>query len=230
MNRILLVDDDRDLIELVAFVLSRAGYKAVTAYDHSTATQLFEGEVPDLVVMEARFEGRNDFDLLRDLRRRSFLPIIIVSSLVSEDDKVLGFELGADDYLTKPFSPRELLARIRARLKRDLTYGRISDSTGLLEIGPLVLDSRARTLTRGGKRVHLSASEFRLLQHFMSNPETLLPTQSILKEIWGTDDLRTRGVLRVMVQRLRRKIEDNPGQPRLLETVTGLGFIFHSEP
>lgn len=230
MNRILLVDGDRDLVELVAFVLSRAGYKAVTAYDPTTAVELFQGEEPDLVLMEARFEGCDDFDFLRDLRLRSFLPIIVVSSLASEDEKVLGFELGADDYLTKPFSPRELLARIRARLKRDVTYGPASNPAALLQVGPLVLDSRARMVTKSGKLVHLSANEFRLLQHFMANPETLLPTQSILNEIWGSDDLRTRGVLRVMVQRLRRKIGDDPGQPRRLETVTGLGFIFHGEP
>jgi DNA-binding response OmpR family regulator len=222
--RILLVDDDRELIDLLAFALKRAGLEPIGAHDAATALRLFEERKPDLVVLDINLGSSSGLDVLRELRRRSPLPVIMLTALDSEEDKVRGLEAGADDYLTKPFSHRELIARIRAQLRRsgqEWPVRRAPETR--LEVGTITLDLAEHSVTKSGQPVSLTVTEFRLLHCLMSNAGTVVPTATLLKQVWGYNDPGGSDVVRVTVHRLRRKLEEDPARPQLLHTIPGVG-------
>jgi len=222
--RILLVDDDRELIDLLAFALKRAGLEPIGAHDATNALRLFEERTPDLVVLDINLGTSSGLDVLRELRRRSPLPVIMLTALDSEEDKVRGLEAGADDYLTKPFSHRELIARIRAQLRRsgqDWPARRAPKTR--LEVGSIVLDLAEHSVTKLGQPIGLTVTEFRLLHCLMTNAGTVVPTATLLKQVWGYNDPGGSDVVRVTVHRLRRKLEQDPARPRLLHTIPGVG-------
>jgi DNA-binding response OmpR family regulator len=224
--RILLVDDDRELIDLLAFALKRAGLDPVAAHDSNAALKVFEERKPDLVVLDINLGASSGLDVLRELRRRSSLPVIMLTALDSEEDKVRGLESGADDYLTKPFSHRELIARIRAQLRRsgqELTVARPPETR--LEVGSVTLDLAEHSVTKAGKQVPLTVTEFRLLHCLMSNAGRVVPTGELLKQVWGYHDPSGSDVVRVTVHRLRRKLEQDPSRPALLHTIPGVGVL-----
>jgi len=229
--KILLAEDDRDLVDLLSFAFRRAGFDALAAYDSPAALKLLNDEKPDLAVLDVNLGSDDGFDLLRDLRRSSDIPVIMLTARVAEDDKLLGLELGADDYLTKPFSHRELIARIRAHLRR---HGAGSSPPkrpeGALRVGPIVLKVAEHSASRDGQPLHLTVTEFRLLRYLMSNAGSVVPTHAILKHVWGYDDPSGTDVVRVTVHRLRRKLEEDPDNPRLLHTVPGVGALLNPEP
>ncbi|MDQ3808984.1 MAG: response regulator transcription factor [Chloroflexota bacterium] len=229
--RILLVDDDHELIDLLAFALQRAGLEPIQAHDGSTALRLCRESEPDLVVLDINLGGSSGLDVLRELRRESKLPVIMLTALDSEEDKVRGLELGADDYLTKPFSHRELIARIRAQLRRsgqDWQPRRRASQTRL-QVGPITLDLAEHSVTKAGQLVSLTVTEFRLLHCLMSNAGTVVPTSTLLKQVWGYPDPGGSDVVRVTVHRLRRKLEADPTRPTLLHTVPGVGVLLKPE-
>jgi two-component system, OmpR family, response regulator RegX3 len=228
---ILVVEDDRDLVDLLNFALRRAGFGVHLAHDVPTALRLLERSDIDLAILDVNLGGGSGLDVLKELRRRSDIPAIMLTGLHSEDDKVLALQLGADDYVTKPFSHRELIARIRAQLRRNGRAVSASQPVGRrLEVGPLSLDLAEHTAMKAGQPLELTVTEFRLLQYLMTNPGTLVPTRTILRQVWGYDDASATDVLRVAVYRLRRKIEDQPNNPRLLHTVPGVGVMLKGEP
>ena len=230
--KVLLVDDDPDLIELLTFALSRAGFGVVAAYDAPTALRRIEQERPDLAVLDVNLGAWSGFDLLKDLRKRTRIPVIMLTALASEEDKIQGLELGADDYLTKPFSHRELIARIRANLRRSELDAATpaAPAATRLEVGPLTLNLAEHTAAKDGQPIDLTVTEFRLLQCLMANAGTVVPTRSLLKQVWGYDDPSGADVVRVTMHRLRRKLEDDPSRPQLLRTVTGVGFLLKADP
>jgi DNA-binding response OmpR family regulator len=222
--RILLVDDDRELIDLLAFALKRAGLEPIGAHDAATALRLLEERKPDLVVLDINLGSSSGLDVLRELRRRSPLPVIMLTALDSEEDKVRGLEAGADDYLTKPFSHRELIARIRAQLRRsgqEWPVRRAPETR--LEVGTITLDLAEHSVTKSGQPVSLTVTEFRLLHCLMSNAGAVVPTATLLKQVWGYNDPGGSDVVRVTVHRLRRKLEEDPARPQLLHTIPGVG-------
>jgi two-component system response regulator VicR len=223
---ILVVDDDRDLVDLLAFALRRAGLEVVAAYDAPGAHRLLETAAPDLLVLDINLGSWNGFDVLREMRRSSQIPVILLTARDAEDDKVRGLELGADDYLTKPFSHRELIARIRAHLRRQgQAWTAPAPATTLLQSGPLTLNMAEHRAAKAGQPLDLTVTEFRLLHYLMINAGAVVPTRAILRHVWGYDDPLGTDVVRVTVHRLRRKIEDDPAQPRLLHTVPGVGVM-----
>jgi DNA-binding response OmpR family regulator len=222
--RILLVDDDRELIDLLAFALKRAGLEPIGAHDAVTALRLFDEREPDLVVLDINLGASSGLEVLRDLRRRSALPVIMLTALDSEEDKVRGLEAGADDYLTKPFSHRELIARIRAQLRRsgqEWPVRRAPETR--LQVGGITLDLAEHSVTKAGQPVSLTVTEFRLLHCLMTNAGAVVPTGTLLKQVWGYNDPGGSDVVRVTVHRLRRKLEDDPARPQLLHTIPGVG-------
>jgi DNA-binding response OmpR family regulator len=224
--RILLVDDDRELIDLLAFALKRAGLEPLAAHDSTMALRLFEERKPDLVVLDINLGASSGLDVLRDLRRRSSLPVIMLTALDSEEDKVRGLEAGADDYLTKPFSHRELIARIRAQLRRsgqDVSVPRAPETR--LEVGSITLNLAEHSVTKAGQQVSLTVTEFRLLHCLMLNAGRVVPTAELLKQVWGYQDPSGSDVVRVTVHRLRRKLEKDPSRPSLLHTIPGVGVL-----
>jgi DNA-binding response OmpR family regulator len=224
--RILVVEDDRELAELMAFSLRRAGLTPLVAHDVPTAADLVRQERPDAAVLDLNLGAWNGLDLLRDLREAGeALPVLVLTALGTEDDKVRGLEAGADDYLTKPFSHRELVARVRAQLRRAArTNGAAAaPAPTVLRVGPLVLDPNAHAASKSGAPLALTATEFKLLQCLMNRAGTVVPTRTLLREVWGYDDPTAGDVVRVALHRLRRKLEDDPARPRLLHTVPGVG-------
>jgi two-component system response regulator VicR len=234
--RILLVDDDRELIDLLAFALKRAGLEPIAAHDVTSALRLFDERQPDLVVLDINLGASNGLDLLKELRRMSDLPVIMLTALDSEEDKVRGLELGADDYLTKPFSHRELIARIRAQLRRSSqdfaaqtkTQQRRTPETRL-NVGSIVLDVAEHSVMKAGEPVSLTVTEFRLLHCLMSNAGTVVPTSTLLKQVWGYADPGGSDVVRVTVHRLRRKLEADPSRPSILHTIPGVGVLLKAD-
>jgi two-component system response regulator VicR len=228
--RILLVDDDRELIDLLAFALRRAGLEPVAAYDAASALRLFEERRPDLVVLDINLGASSGLEVLRELRRRAALPVIMLTALDSEEDKVRGLEAGADDYLTKPFSHRELIARIRAQLRRsgqEWTAKRAPETH--FEVGSIALDLAEHSVRLAGQAVSLTVTEFRLLHCLMANAGTVVSTASLLKQVWGYQDAGASDVVRVTVHRLRRKLEQDPARPLLLHTIPGVGVLLKSD-
>jgi two-component system, OmpR family, response regulator VicR len=228
--RILLVDDDRELIDLLAFALKRAGLEPVAAHDGQAALRQFEERKPDLVVLDINLGISSGLDVLRELRKRSSLPVIMLTALDSEEDKVRGLEAGADDYLTKPFSHRELIARIRAQLRRsgqEWPTQRVPETR--LEVGSVVLDLAEHSVTKAGASVSLTVTEFRLLHCLMSHAGRVVPTAELLKQVWGYQDAGGSDVVRVTVHRLRRKLEQDPARPNLLHTIPGVGVLLKAD-
>lgn len=229
--RILVVDDDRDLVELLTFALQRSGLKVLPAYNSDDALRRLEDDRPDLAVIDVNLGASSGFDLLTELRKQSSIPVIILTARGAEEDKLLGFKLGADDYVTKPFSYHELIARIQANLRRhgrDWQAPQVQGAT--LQIGPIVMNAIEHTVTRQGQPVPLTGTEFRLLHYLMANAGAVIPAPAILKHVWGYDDPWRIEVLWVHVYRLRRKLEDDPKKPRLLQTVKGVGITLRTEP
>jgi len=227
---ILLVDDDRELIELLAFALRRAGLEPISAHDSTSALRAFEEHKPELAVLDINLGGSSGLDVLKELRRRSSVPVIMLTALDSEEDKVRGLETGADDYLTKPFSHRELIARIRAQLRRggqDPAVSRPAETR--LVVGSVVLDLADHSVTRAGEPVNLSVTEFRLLHCLMSNAGRVVSTSELLKQVWGYHDPGGSDVVRVTVHRLRHKLERDPKRPQLLHTIPGVGVLLKSD-
>jgi len=227
--RILLVDDDRELIDLLAFALKRAGLDPIGAHDAVTAMRLFEARNPDLVVLDINLGASSGLEVLKDLRRRSQLPVILLTALDSEEDKIRGLEAGADDYLTKPFSHRELIARIRAQLRRsglERSVRRAPETR--LHVGSITLDLAEHSVTKSGQPLSLTVTEFRLLHCLMTNAGAVVPTGTLLKQVWGYNDPGGSDVVRVTVHRLRRKLEEDPARPQLLHTIPGVGVRLDS--
>ena len=225
-HEVLVVDDDRDLLEIVAFLMGQAGLIPLVASDPASALEIFERHDPSVAVIDLNHLRPGDgFDLLAELRRRSLtLPIIVLTARKSEEDKVRALDLGADDYIEKPFGNRELVARIRANARRsDLERGHMP-SDPILEVGPLRLDLTAHTLELDGVAVRLTGTEFRLLQYLMRNRNAVVPTDAIAKYVWGYNDPPVRDVVRVTLHRLRRKLGDDERGRKLIETVPGVGL------
>ncbi len=229
--KLLIVDDDRDLVELLTFALQRAGFDVLAAHDAPTALTLLETEQPDLAVLDIMLGGWDGLELLTDLRRRSQIPVILLTARTSDDDKVRGLELGADDYLTKPFSYHELIARIRAHLRRQShTPVAAEPAASLLGVGPLTLNVAEHTTAVAGRPLKLTATEFRLLHFLMTHAGAVVPLSAVLKHVWGYEAADGTEVVRVTLHRLRHKLEADPARPRLLHTLPGVGVVLKPAP
>jgi two-component system response regulator VicR len=224
-RKILLVDDDPDILALLTFLVSRTGVVALAARDAAEAMVLFDKEHPDLAIVDLLLGTSSGFDLVAELRARGNMPILVLSSCNSDDDKVRGLEAGADDYLIKPFSNRELMARIAAQLRRVRAAGQKTEDRVVLHVGPLTLNVAEHAADKEGRSLLLTATEFRLLHCLMDRASTVVPTKSLLREVWGHDDAAGRDALRATLYRLRRKLEDDPPSLQLLRTIPGVGVM-----
>lgn len=224
---ILLVEDEETLARAVAFTLEREGYRMLTAADGAVGLAMAREAKPDLLLLDVMLPNIDGFDLCRILRRETTMPILMLTAKVDEVDRIVGLELGADDYLTKPFSMRELVARIKAlfrRIEMDLTEKGKVQSQPVLDSDGLRLDPAARVVTLRGKPVSLRPKEFDLLAFLLGNAGIVFSRDVLLERVWGyeyTGDTRT---VDVHVRWLREKIEDDPGKPRRLVTMRGVGY------
>jgi two-component system response regulator RegX3 len=222
MTKILVVEDERSLSEPLAYLLRLEGYEVSIAEDGPTALEMVEQSPPDLMLLDLMLPGLAGTEVCRAVRTKSALPIIMLSAKDSEVDIVVGLELGADDYVTKPYSSRELLARIKAVLRRRETAHDAPE--GVLEFHEIVLDSDRHQLTVRGQAVSLPLKEFELLELLMVNAGRVLTRGQIIDRVWGSDYFGDTKTLDVHIKRLRSKIEVAPSEPTIIVTVRGLGY------
>ena len=221
MNKILLVEDEEKLARFVELELLHEGYEVSKAFDGRTGLDMAEGGGYDLVLLDIMLPGLNGLEVLRRLRRSSQVPVIMLTARDAVMDKVTGLDMGADDYITKPFSIEELLARIRAALRKQTAQRK---EEGLLTCGDLTVDVSRHRVTRGGKEIELTGREFALLQFFMENKTLVLSRDQLLEKVWGYGYLGETNVVDVYVRYLRGKIDDGFEQ-KLLQTVRGVGYV-----
>ncbi|MET0988956.1 MAG: response regulator transcription factor [Steroidobacteraceae bacterium] len=218
--KILSADDDKDLLALIAFTLSQAGYLVVKASDGATAIRLFDAEAPDLVILDINMPGASGFQVCEAVRSKSRVPVMMLTVRGEEEDLVKALELGADDYLTKPFSPRTLLARVKALLRRAGM-----ENTSPLAAGRVQLDVEEHTVQIGTQdAVRVTKLELRLLQMLVANAGHTVSSDRLLMQVWGHKGAGDRQLLKQLVHRLRQKIEIDPAQPQMLQTVAGAGY------
>jgi DNA-binding response OmpR family regulator len=229
--KILVADDDRELVELLDYALKRDGHCVVLAYDGLTALQLIQMEKPDLVLLDVNMPKQDGLEVLRELRRRSKVPVLVLTVRTDEESVVTALELGADDYMYKPFRPRELRARVHSLLRRQQGWPAMNLAAAeKLLFGDICLDPLSRQVWVRGKTVKLTPTEFSLLHFLMLNRDGVVRPSSIVANVWGYDADETDDVVRVFVSRLRHKIERDPSNPRSIVNVPGFGYMFQTEP
>ncbi|MFD7877598.1 response regulator transcription factor [Streptomyces sp. NPDC059766] len=227
--RVLVVDDDPTVAEVVSGYLDRAGYDVDRAGDGPAALARAAAHRPDLVVLDLMLPGIDGLEVCRRIREHGPVPVIMLTARGDEDDRILGLEVGADDYVTKPFSPRELVLRVESVLRRTRSAGTGGPGTGArpLSAAGLTADPAARRATKNGTELALTLREFDLLAFFLRHPGRAFGREDLMREVWGWEfgDLST---VTVHVRRLRGKIEDDPASPRLIQTVWGVGYRFEA--
>ncbi|MCA9959405.1 MAG: response regulator transcription factor [Chloroflexota bacterium] len=230
MTKILLIDDDHLITEALSRALNYAGYQVETADNGRSGLDLALAQKPDLVILDILMPQMDGWEVCKALRKRSTVPILMLTALGDEVDRILGLELGADDYLTKPFSNRELLAHVRALLRR-VEFDRSNQpSAQQMHVGPVELDLSTRRVYKNGQELTLRYKEFEVLSLLMSRPGEVITRAELFDQVWGTDWLGDTRTLDVHIRWLREKLEDTPSQPLYIQTVRGAGYRFVPAP
>ena len=224
MTSVLIVEDEESLADPLAFLLRKEGFEATVVADGPTALAEFDRAGADIVLLDLMLPGMSGTDVCKQLRLKSSVPVIMVTARDSEIDKVVGLELGADDYVTKPYSARELIARIRAVLRRGADADDTAAIDGVLESGPVRMDVERHVVSVNGDPITLPLKEFDLLEYLMRNSGRVLTRGQLIDRVWGADYVGDTKTLDVHVKRLRSKIEADPANPVQLVTVRGLGY------
>jgi two-component system, OmpR family, response regulator VicR len=229
-KKILVVDDEKPIADILQFNLKKEGYAVYCAYDGNQALEMVEEINPDLLLLDIMLPNRDGMEVCREIRKKYDMPIIMLTAKDSEIDKVLGLELGADDYVTKPFSTRELLARVKANLRRQQTIDNSESkgSTNEINMGSLVIHPDAYVVSKRGETIELTHREFELLHYLAKHIGQVMTREHLLQTVWGYDyfgDVRT---VDVTVRRLREKIEDNPSHPTWIVTRRGVGYYLRN--
>ena len=229
MTLIAVVEDEPSISEVVSLYLKRAGYLVQRYADGLVAQEAFSRQVPDLVILDVMVPGIDGFSLTRSLRDRSQVPIIFLTSRREESDRIAGLELGADDYVTKPFSPQELVSRVKAVLRRASkdAKDKIAEPVALPY---LRLDPQTRIVVSNGNEISLTAKEFDLLYHLASHPRQVFSRDQLLENVWGLSEFIDPSTVTVHIRRLREKMETDPANPLHLQTVWGVGYKFEPDP
>ncbi|KPL14925.1 MAG: Fis family transcriptional regulator [Anaerolineae bacterium SM23_84] len=225
--KILVVDDEPHMVKLVEANLRAAGYEVVSAVDGRTALAAVERELPDLIILDIMLPGIDGYEVCRRIREYSAVPILMLTARSSEIDLVRGFDVGADDYLEKPFSVNELLVRVRAVLKRSKFVQEIIQHPPLV-VGDLTIDFAKRRVTVRGTEIKLSPTEYRLLTKLALNANRVVLHQDLLRDVWGPEYRTETEYLRVYIHYLRQKMEDDPANPKLIITHPGAGYMFRT--
>lgn len=226
MTRVLIVEDEPSLAEPLAFLLRKEGFDVAVSVDGPSALESFERSGADIVLLDLMLPGMSGTEVCKQLRLKSSVPVIMVTARDSEIDKVVGLEIGADDYVTKPYSARELIARIRAVLRRGAESSEdvADDADSVLSCGPISMDVERHVVTVSREPVTMPLKEFELLEYLLRNAGRVLTRQQLIERVWGADYVGDTKTLDVHVKRLRAKVEEDPGKPKHLITVRGLGY------
>jgi len=228
MKRVFIIEDDRDIVELVRYNLGNEGFQVSAASDGAAALAAIKKTPPDLLLLDLMLPKLSGLEICKEVRRDqalNCLPILMLTARGEEADRVVGLEMGADDYVTKPFSPRELVARVKALLRR---VDFVADAVRRIIVGRLEIDPSSYRVTRESKPVTLSTLEFRLLYYMASRPNKVFTRDQLLDAVWGTERFVTPRSVDVYIRRLREKIEADPENPAYLKTVRGAGYLFET--
>jgi two-component system, OmpR family, response regulator VicR len=223
-SKILVVDDEKPIAEILKFNLAKEGYEVFVAYDGKEALDLAKSSSPDLVILDIMLPVMDGFEVCREIRKTSRVPILMLTAKDSEIDKVLGLELGADDYVTKPFSPREIIARVKAILRRATQPS--GDDDQLLKCQEITINLSTYEVHKSGEQLSVSYREFELLKFLATRQGQVFTRETLLSEVWGYEYFGDTRTVDVTIRRLREKIEDNPSDPKYIQTKRGVGYSF----
>ena len=228
-KKVLVVDDEKAIVDILKFNLKREGYETIEAYDGQDGLNLALSEKPDLILLDVMLPSMPGFDVCKKIREKSNVPIIMLTARTDEIDKVLGLELGADDYITKPFGIREVMARVKANLRRNTmesTENSEAQADSVLDFGALKIDVEKFEASKDGKVLELTLREFELLKFLASQPEKIFSREILLEKVWGYEYFGDFRTVDVTVRRLREKIEDDASEPKYVMTKRGRGYYF----
>ena len=226
-EKILVVDDEKPIVEILKYNLEKEGFRVITAYDGDEAIRMVESESPDLIVLDIMLPQKDGFTVCHEIRLNRDIPIIMLTAKEMEMDKVHGLELGADDYVTKPFSAREVTARVKAILRRSKSKGKEQESgRDRLVLGSITVDREEVQAYNKGVPVVLTLREFNLLVFLMMKPGYVFSREQLLNQVWGYDYIGDERTVDVTVRRLREKLEHNPAKPEYIHTKRGVGYYF----
>ncbi len=221
--KVLVAEDDKAIRDSIGIYLRNAGYEVAYAHDGKEALEVFKEEKIDLVIMDLMMPNMTGEEAIQNLREHSYVPIIILSAKSEDYDKVIGLDIGADDYITKPFNPLELMARVNSNIRRFYSYKDKKDSTDIIQIGSIILDNLGKTVKVDGEEISLTSIEFKILELLMRNPDRVFSVEEIYERVWNEPAIETKTVT-VHIRRIREKIEINPNKPQYLQVAWGLGY------
>ena len=224
MSRILIVEDELDLANIIKDYLEKELYEVEICTEGDKAIEIFDKFKPSLVILDLMLPGMNGYEICQNIRIKSTIPILILSAKIDEFDKVKGLNLGADDYITKPFRPRELLARVNAQLRRSQVFNK--ENLEIIDIENIRIYTKEYKVEKNGRNLDLSRNEFELLVFLSENPRQVFSREQLYERIWGFDSYGDLNTVTVTINRLRQKIEDNPKNPMYILTVWGVGYKF----
>lgn len=222
--RILVCDDDKEIVDAIEIYLVNEGYEVLKAYDGAQAVKYAEEQEIQLIIMDIMMPGMDGIRATMKLRESANIPVIMLSAKSEDNDKILGLNSGADDYLTKPFNPLELIARVKSQLRRYTSLGSMTEEKGVLQTGGLVLDDMKKTVTVDGEPVKLTPMEYKILRYLMQNMERVLSTTQIYESVWDEKAVGAENTIAVHIRRIREKIDINPKEPKYLKVVWGIGY------
>ncbi|OZB98808.1 response regulator transcription factor [Paenibacillus sp. XY044] len=224
-QKVLIVDDEEDIVKLLKTVLLKEGFEHVfTAFSANEGWQQFQDKRPDVVILDIMLPDGEGYDVCKQIRSVSNVPIFFLSAKTEEIDKILGFAIGGDDYITKPFSPKEVAYRIKARFRRQEAASEDVEREHIVQAGPFVLDEQKIELKKNGEMIELKPKELGLFTHLLKHPNQIISKESLYDQVWGEDSFGYDNTVMVHIRRLREKIEDDPSNPQYLVTVKGLGY------
>jgi DNA-binding response OmpR family regulator len=226
-KRILVVDDEKEICELIRDYLVKEGFEVILANDGEQGLQYYRQYEPLLIILDVMLPKIDGMEICRIVRSESLIPIVMLSARKSDVDKILGLGFGADDYISKPFSPRELVARVKAHLRRyKMLSSKINDNDHMLRYGDLEIDKKGYNVYVGGTKVDLAAKEFEVLLHLAVHPHQVFTRDQIFEKIWGYNEFGDISTITVHIRKIREKIENNPSSPKYIKTVWGVGYKF----
>lgn len=229
---ILIIEDEKNINDILAFTFEKDGYQTISAYDGAQGLELCMKSKPDLVLLDVNLPGMDGMDVCKEIRKNSNVPIIMLTAREDEVDKVLGLELGADDYITKPYSARELAARVKAMLRRadmnsEPQSGDMGENSPLITSGDVIINVERYEVTKNGKNLDVTVREFELLRFLAQSPTQIFSRETLLENVWGYEYLGDVRTVDVTIRRLREKIEDDPSMPRYIITKRSIGYYFN---
>ncbi|GAB6169830.1 response regulator transcription factor [Clostridium carnis] len=228
-KKILVVDDEKEIVELVELYFRNKEYILLKAYNGIDALEIFKNNNIGLAIVDIMMPGLDGYTLIREIRKISNIPIIVISAKSEGYDKVLGLDIGADDYVTKPFDPLELIARVNAQFRRCYSLKNIEPHENIIKIGDLAIDKGRASVTKDGQDVILTYKEFKLLELFMENKNRVLTKKNLFEQVWNEEYLHDDNAIMVHISNLRDKIEDDSRSPKYIKTIRGIGYRFEDK-